>query len=192
MRCTDDLSPCDSRLVFFEYAEEHPLLLNNIGMAFKIKTYYRRPEVGRGQEPPADGAGGSTTLLNALHCCVSRLMSHCLPYSHYTPVHITNSSVIPASPTLLSSCSMPPHSNVTHPCITPPPPPIFCHSRVAAEGESSTAPLRRDQLRPQHILLPRPAPSWAGAAKHREQHVSLPHLPAHHPRPELPCHPLWR
>ena len=123
MRSTDDLSPCDSRLVFFEYAEEHPLLLNNIGMAFKIKTYYRRPEVGRGQEPPADGAGGSTTLLNALHCCVSRLMSHCLPYSHYTPVYITNSSVIPASPTLLSSCSMPPHSNVTHPCVTPPPPP---------------------------------------------------------------------
>ena len=45
MRCTDDLSPCDCQLILFEYAEEHPLLLNNIGMAFKIKNYYRRPEV---------------------------------------------------------------------------------------------------------------------------------------------------
>lgn len=103
MRCTDDLSPCDSRLVFFEYAEEHPLLLNNIGMAFKIKTYYRRPEVGRGKKHLLMGEEAAT-LLNALHCCVSRQMSHCLPYSHHTPVYVTNSSVIPASPTLLSPC----------------------------------------------------------------------------------------
>ena len=120
MRCTDDLSPCDSRLVFFEYTEEHPLLLNNIGMAFKIKTYYRRPEVGREQDPPADGAGDSTTLLNALCTAVSPDWCHiacltattllfmsptqvCHPlFCHPVQCHPTQVSPTPASPTLAS------------------------------------------------------------------------------------------
>ena len=45
MRSIEDVSPCDSDLVLFEYSEEHPPLINNIGMASKIKNYYRRPEV---------------------------------------------------------------------------------------------------------------------------------------------------
>ena len=45
MRTLDDLTPCDSHLVLFEYSEEHPPLLSNIGMASKVKNYYRRPEV---------------------------------------------------------------------------------------------------------------------------------------------------
>ena len=48
MRTLDDLTPCDSHLVLFEYCEEHPPLLSNIGMASKVKNYYRRPEVGYG------------------------------------------------------------------------------------------------------------------------------------------------
>ncbi|GFV37304.1 transcription initiation factor TFIID subunit 1 [Trichonephila clavipes] len=37
-----DLSGKDGTLVLFEYSEEHPPLLNQIGMATRIKNYYRR------------------------------------------------------------------------------------------------------------------------------------------------------
>ncbi len=45
MRDPCDLSVCDGGLVLAEASEQHPPLVNNIGMATKIKNYYRRNEV---------------------------------------------------------------------------------------------------------------------------------------------------
>ncbi|KAG8190490.1 hypothetical protein JTE90_006664 [Oedothorax gibbosus] len=42
MRKPSDLSGKDGDLVFFEFSEEHPPLMNQVGMASKIKNYYRR------------------------------------------------------------------------------------------------------------------------------------------------------
>ena len=45
MREPEDLSACDGGLILTEYSEQYPPLVSNIGMANKIKNYYRRPEV---------------------------------------------------------------------------------------------------------------------------------------------------
>lgn len=42
MRTPEDLSAKDGELVFFEFSEEHPPLMMQIGMASKIRNYYRR------------------------------------------------------------------------------------------------------------------------------------------------------
>ncbi|XP_067125089.1 transcription initiation factor TFIID subunit 1-like [Centruroides vittatus] len=42
MRTINDLSSKDGELIFAEYSEEFPPLMMNIGMATKIKNYYRR------------------------------------------------------------------------------------------------------------------------------------------------------
>ncbi|XP_023236160.1 transcription initiation factor TFIID subunit 1-like [Centruroides sculpturatus] len=42
MRTINDLSSKDGKLIFAEYSEEFPPLMMNIGMATKIKNYYRR------------------------------------------------------------------------------------------------------------------------------------------------------
>ena len=45
MRTPEDLSSCDGDLVLAEYSEQFPPLMNAIGLATKIKNYYRRNEV---------------------------------------------------------------------------------------------------------------------------------------------------
>ena len=45
MRTPEDLSACDGELVLAEYSEQYPSLLSAIGLATKIKNYYRRCEV---------------------------------------------------------------------------------------------------------------------------------------------------
>ena len=45
MREPGDLSVCDGNLVLAECSEQYPPLINNIGMATKVKNYYRRNEV---------------------------------------------------------------------------------------------------------------------------------------------------
>jgi len=45
MRTSEDLSACDGHVVLCEYSEEFPPHLMNIGMATKIRNYYKRPEV---------------------------------------------------------------------------------------------------------------------------------------------------
>ena len=47
MRTSEDLSACDGHVVLCEYSEEYPPHLMNIGMATKIRNYYKRPEVGK-------------------------------------------------------------------------------------------------------------------------------------------------
>lgn len=42
MRTREDISAKDGRLVLFEYAEEHPLLMSCIGMASRIKNYCKK------------------------------------------------------------------------------------------------------------------------------------------------------
>ncbi|KAF8778138.1 transcription initiation factor TFIID subunit 1-like [Argiope bruennichi] len=42
MRTLSDLSGRDGTLVLFEFSEEHPPLLSQVGMASRIKNYYRR------------------------------------------------------------------------------------------------------------------------------------------------------
>ena len=42
MRTREDISAKDGRLVLFEYAEEHPLLMSCIGMASRIKNYSKK------------------------------------------------------------------------------------------------------------------------------------------------------
>ena len=46
MRSPEDLSVCDGDIVLAECSEQYPTLVNNLGMASKIKNYYRRHEVG--------------------------------------------------------------------------------------------------------------------------------------------------
>lgn len=45
MRTPEDLSACDGQMVLAEYCEQYPPLLSAIGLATKIKNYYRRSEV---------------------------------------------------------------------------------------------------------------------------------------------------
>lgn len=45
MRNPEDLSVCDGDMVLAECSEQFPPLVNYIGMASKIKNYYRRHEV---------------------------------------------------------------------------------------------------------------------------------------------------
>lgn len=45
MRTPEDLSACDGHLILAEYSEQFPPLLSAIGLATKIKNYYRRSEV---------------------------------------------------------------------------------------------------------------------------------------------------
>ena len=47
MRTSEDLSACDGHVILCEYSEEYPPHLMNIGMATKIRNYYKRPEVNR-------------------------------------------------------------------------------------------------------------------------------------------------
>lgn len=42
MRTADDLSARDGTIVLVEYCEEYPPLLSQVGMASKIKNYYKR------------------------------------------------------------------------------------------------------------------------------------------------------
>lgn len=42
MRSVDDLSGRDGELVLVEFCEEHPPLINQVGMCSKIKNYYKR------------------------------------------------------------------------------------------------------------------------------------------------------
>ena len=45
MRTPQDLSVCDGNIVLSELSEQYPPLITAIGMATRIKNYYRRPEV---------------------------------------------------------------------------------------------------------------------------------------------------
>ncbi len=45
MRTPEDLSSCDGELVLAEYSEQYPPLMSAIGLATKMKNYYRRNEV---------------------------------------------------------------------------------------------------------------------------------------------------
>lgn len=46
MRTPEDLSACDGHMILAEYSEQYPPLISAIGLATKIKNYYRRSEVG--------------------------------------------------------------------------------------------------------------------------------------------------
>ncbi len=46
MRTPEDLSACDGHLILSEYSEQYPPVLSALGLATKIKNYYRRSEVG--------------------------------------------------------------------------------------------------------------------------------------------------
>ena len=42
MRTPHDLTGCDGELILAEYSEEYPPLLMQVGMATKVKNYYKR------------------------------------------------------------------------------------------------------------------------------------------------------
>ena len=42
MRTAQDLTGMDGDLILVEYSEEYPPLLNQVGMASKVKNYYKR------------------------------------------------------------------------------------------------------------------------------------------------------
>uniref|UniRef100_K1PWR6 Transcription initiation factor TFIID subunit 1 n=1 Tax=Magallana gigas TaxID=29159 RepID=K1PWR6_MAGGI len=52
MRTPQDLSGMDGELIMAEYSEEYPPLLMQVGMATKIKNYYKR-KPGKDSQPPA-------------------------------------------------------------------------------------------------------------------------------------------
>ncbi|KAK6628726.1 hypothetical protein RUM43_002542 [Polyplax serrata] len=51
MRTPEDLSGKDGEIVLIEFCEEHPPLINQVGMCSKIKNYYKR-KAGKDQGPP--------------------------------------------------------------------------------------------------------------------------------------------
>ncbi|XP_025197408.1 transcription initiation factor TFIID subunit 1 [Melanaphis sacchari] len=51
MRTPDDLTGRDGSIILVEYCEEHPPLLNQVGMCSKIKNYYKR-KIGKDPGPP--------------------------------------------------------------------------------------------------------------------------------------------
>ncbi|XP_011494870.1 PREDICTED: transcription initiation factor TFIID subunit 1 isoform X2 [Ceratosolen solmsi marchali] len=51
MRTAEDLTGRDGELVLVEFSEEHPPLMNQIGMCSKMKNYYKR-KAGKDQGPP--------------------------------------------------------------------------------------------------------------------------------------------
>ncbi|XP_066256544.1 transcription initiation factor TFIID subunit 1 [Euwallacea similis] len=52
MRTPDDLTGRDGDLVFVEFCEEHPPLMNQVGMCSKIKNYYKR-KAAKDNGPPS-------------------------------------------------------------------------------------------------------------------------------------------
>ena len=42
MRTPQDLTGMDGEIIFAEYSEEFPPFMNQVGMASKIKNYYKR------------------------------------------------------------------------------------------------------------------------------------------------------
>lgn len=42
MRTPEDLTGKDGEMIVFEFSEEHPTLVMQVGMATKIKNYYKR------------------------------------------------------------------------------------------------------------------------------------------------------
>ncbi|XP_031356543.1 transcription initiation factor TFIID subunit 1 isoform X2 [Photinus pyralis] len=51
MRTPEDLTGRDGDLVLIEFCEEHPPLMNQVGMCSKLKNYYKR-KAGKDQGPP--------------------------------------------------------------------------------------------------------------------------------------------
>uniref|UniRef100_A0A182MJD6 Transcription initiation factor TFIID subunit 1 n=1 Tax=Anopheles culicifacies TaxID=139723 RepID=A0A182MJD6_9DIPT len=51
MRTPEDLTGRDGELILIEFCEEHPPLMNQVGMASKIKNFYKR-KVGKDSGPP--------------------------------------------------------------------------------------------------------------------------------------------
>ncbi|XP_016841601.1 transcription initiation factor TFIID subunit 1 [Nasonia vitripennis] len=51
MRTAEDLTGRDGELVLIEFSEEHPPLINQVGMCSKIKNYYKR-KAGKDTGPP--------------------------------------------------------------------------------------------------------------------------------------------
>lgn len=51
MRTPEDLTGRDGELALIEFSEEHPPLMNQVGMCSKVKNYYKR-RAGKDQGPP--------------------------------------------------------------------------------------------------------------------------------------------
>ncbi|XP_053671796.1 transcription initiation factor TFIID subunit 1 [Anopheles nili] len=51
MRTPEDLTGRDGELILIEFCEEHPPLMNQVGMASKIKNFYKR-KIGKDSGPP--------------------------------------------------------------------------------------------------------------------------------------------
>lgn len=51
MRTAEDLTGRDGEIVLFEFSEEYPPLINQVGMCSKVKNYYKR-RAGKDQGPP--------------------------------------------------------------------------------------------------------------------------------------------
>ena len=51
MRTPEDLTGRDGELILIEFCEEHPPLMNQVGMCSKIKNYYKR-KAGKDHAPP--------------------------------------------------------------------------------------------------------------------------------------------
>ncbi|KAK7495279.1 hypothetical protein BaRGS_00013461, partial [Batillaria attramentaria] len=56
MRTPQDLTGMDGELILAEYSEEYPSLMNQVGMASKIKNYYKR-KPGKDSNPPSFNYG---------------------------------------------------------------------------------------------------------------------------------------
>lgn len=52
MRSAEDLTGRDGELVLVEFSEEHPPLINQVGMCSKFKNYYKR-KAAKDAEPPS-------------------------------------------------------------------------------------------------------------------------------------------
>ncbi|CAG7727818.1 unnamed protein product [Allacma fusca] len=94
MRTPEDLTGKDGSLLLLEYCEEHPPLLNQVGMCSKIKNYYKR-KAGKDSGPPESNYGETTyahtsPFLGAMHPgetiqTIENNMYRAPIYEHRTP-----------------------------------------------------------------------------------------------------------
>lgn len=81
MREVQDLSGKDSTLLLMEYSEEHPPLLNQPGMASKIRNYYKRVSLN------------SCSVL--IHLCLTEISEYVS--CHFIPLFLFSVNFIPST-----------------------------------------------------------------------------------------------
>ena len=63
MRTHEDLTGCDGDFVLAEYSEEFPPLMMRVGMATKLKNFYKRVRLKKNNAPTFEGTLNKNYIL---------------------------------------------------------------------------------------------------------------------------------